>query len=287
MIEALINGKWEKVPEEQLTFGAETFAYASGLYETLRTLNYHPVFLEPHLDRLLNTARRIGLKITYSRDEIRYMLQEVINSFPDPDQRLRVLAVPHYLIIYTSALGLVPAIYEGVSVKSVQSKRPHPEIKTTDYSSCLKAWEKAQDVGCFEAILVDEKGDIYEGSRSNVFWVAGNNLMTRKTDVLPGVTRQTILSHALFPVTFGRLNQDHLTKVDELFITNSGSGIVPVSRVNGKVLGNGQPGKLTQELMQHYERWVQENVQAEIKLTDNRSIEKSSSLPGCDTNSRG
>ena len=96
------------------------------------------------------------------------MIMQVIESSPDPDQRVRVLLVPDKVIIYTMPLDLDYDIYNGVSVITVQAKG-HSEIKTTDYHSRLNAYQLAQEHECFDAILMDEDQVVFEGSRSNIF----------------------------------------------------------------------------------------------------------------------
>ena len=260
MTKALINNQWEFIPKENLQLGTDTFSFSSGLYETFRTLDFKPVFLQPHLDRLFSSADQIGLNIDYSKLDISNMLSKVIHDFQDPNQRVRILAVPNKLIVYTSYLNLDPSIYNGVSVITVETSRVHPEIKTTDYRICLTAWETAKDAGCFEAILMDSNGILFEGSRSNIFWIINNKVFTRKGDVLPGITRQTIINRSPFPVEFGILQKNAISKIDEYFLTNSGSGIIPVTYLNGEKIGDGFVGKITCQLLRQYNEWIVQNI---------------------------
>lgn len=261
MIKALINGKWELVPDKHLQIGGVSFAYKSGLYETFRTLDYKPVFLNPHMDRLYQTAQKTSLKIRFSRSILLDMINTVISEFSEPDQRVRILAVPDHLILYTSSLNIDSSIYDGVKVITVHASRNTPDIKTTNYQVCLSAWEKAQKLHCFEAILTDNNGDVFEGSRSNIFWIKNEKLLTRQGKILPGITRQMIISKFSYPVEFGKLNVTDFKKIDELFITNSGSGVVPVSHVNGSRIGNGSVGKITRKLLNDYTRWIKEDIE--------------------------
>ena len=77
-------------------------------------------------------------------------------------------------------LNLDYDIYSGVSVITVKAKRDTPEIKTTNYYSCLNAYQLAQEHQCFDAILMDEDQMVLEGSRSNIFWVKGDCLLQKK-----------------------------------------------------------------------------------------------------------
>ena len=260
MIKVLINNQWESVPKENLQLGAETFAFDTGLYETFRTLKHRHVFLEPHLNRLFKSAEITGLNIRYTQSEIRKMVAFVITDFSDQNQRVRILAIPEKLIIYTSSLDLDHSIYEGVSAITLEGIRESPDVKTTNYKVCLDAWHQAEKMGCFEAILMDSNGILFEGSRSNIFWIINEKVFTRKGNVLPGITRQTIINRSPFPVEFGILQNNAISKIDECFLTNSGSGIIPVTHLNGKNIGNGFVGEITSQLLSHYNEWMLQDI---------------------------
>jgi len=132
-------------------------------------------------------------------------------------------------------------------------------VKTTNYKVCLKAWEKANDMGCFESILLDGDGVVLEGSRSNVFWVKDGKIITRENNVLPGITRQTLILRSPFPISFGLLYQSNFSDIDELFITNSGSGVIPITKVDSVEIGTGGVGSITKELLRLYNQWLHEN----------------------------
>ena len=255
MIKALVNGNWKSFNEDELQPGTDSFCFESGLYETFRTKNYRPILLKPHLDRLFNSAEEINLRIIYPRSKIKKMISRVLNNFHTKDQRARIIVTQDKVIIYTSTLNLDEKIYEGVSTITVSKQRDNPYIKTTNYKNCLDAYKIAMMKNCFEAILLDPEGKVLEGSRSNVFWVIGNSLMTRKNNVLPGVTRQTIIEKSPYPITYSQLTMFDFKGLDELFLTNSGSGIIPVLEVNSTTIGKGNPGPITLELLKLYDVW--------------------------------
>jgi len=256
MIRALVNGSWKAFENDQLQPGTNNFNFEGGLYETFRTKNHQPIFLAQHLDRLFASAESVNLKHHFQRYEIETMIDQVINEFPDPEQRARILLVPGKVIIYTTPLDLDHGIYDGVSVISIPVQRKDPNIKTTNYSVCLNAYEIAQDNNCFDAILIDEVGQVLEGSRSNVFWVKENDLCTREKDVLPGITRQIIIMNSPHPINYSKLNLIDLGGSDEVFLTNSGSGIIPVVKVNNTQIGVGRPGPITMNLLDLYATWM-------------------------------
>ena len=164
MIKALVNNSWELFDIDELQPGTSVFNFETGLYETLRTKKHKPILLKPHLDRLFNSAKSTSLKPLFHRKKVESMIIQVIESSPEPDQRVRALLVPDKVIIYTMPLNLDYDIYNGVSVITVQAKRDTPEIKTTNYFSCLNAYQLAQEHKCFDAILMDQDQMVLEGS---------------------------------------------------------------------------------------------------------------------------
>ena len=167
MIDVLINNHWTKMTQEELQIGSKYFAFESGLYETMRTMNYKLVFLEPHLERLFSTAQKINLKIHHSLEEITEMLEKVINNFPDPNQRIRILSVPDKFIIYTSPLNLNPIIYDGVNALTVEAQRDtkQPIIKSVYQPSIkqLKPTLLMQFCVIKKGIFMKEVKAIYSG----------------------------------------------------------------------------------------------------------------------------
>ena len=238
MIKALVNSSWELFDIDELQPGTSVFDFETGLYETMRTRDHRPILLTPHLDRLFNSAKSTKLKPPFQRKKVESMIMQVVESSPDPDQRVRVLLVPDKVIIYTMPLDLDYDIYNGVSVITVQAKRDTPEIKTTDYHSCLNAYQLAQEHECFDAILMDEDQVVFEGNRSNLFWIKNDSLFTKETDVLPGVTRNTIITHSPYAVKYGELNVLDFDWLSEVFLTSSGYGIVPIVKVNNLIIGS-------------------------------------------------
>ena len=128
------------------------------------------------------------------------------------------------------------------------------------YTTCLEAYKIAEENDCFEAILLDKNNQVLEGSRSNVFWVQGERLFTREGDVLPGVTRQNVILGSPFPLFYGLLNQFDFDQLNEIFLTNSGSGIIPVVKVNSIQIGTGKPGPITVELLKVYDGWLNNEI---------------------------
>ena len=260
MIQALVNGVWKSFSEDELQPGTGSFKLNTGLYETFRTRDFKPILLKPHLDRLFQSAKKINLEIIYSRLEIEKMIKMVIHNFHDENQRTRVIVSKGTVVIYTTSLNLDKKIHKGVNTLTIAYTRESPQIKTTEYKGCLDAYNVANKKNCFEAILLDKDGFVLEGSRSNIFWVISNTLFTRKDKVLPGVTRKTVIRNSPFPVKYDKLNILDIKGVDELFLTNSGSGIIPVTKIDSIILSKGLPGPITLKLLQLLKAWSKKTL---------------------------
>jgi branched-chain amino acid aminotransferase len=107
---------------------------------------------------------------------------------------------------------------------------------------------------------MDKHGIFFEGSRSNLFWITNKKLFTREGDILPGITRQTIIDRSPFPIEFGILNLSEIIDIDECFLTNSGSGIIPVTQINGGNIGDGSVGTVTKQLLAQYNNWILQDI---------------------------
>ena len=94
------------------------------------------------------------------------MISKVLSQFRMGDQLVRIIVAPKKFIIYSTELNFDQKIYDGVAKIIVSTERGKPTIKTTDYKNCLNAYKLAPSRNCFNAILLDKKGQVCEGSRS-------------------------------------------------------------------------------------------------------------------------
>lgn len=241
----LINGKFTKNPRLPLT---DELLRGYGVFETMRTFQKKALDPDQHLKRLVNSAQAIGLKIKFSKKELEEMLDKIVKKSPYNNQRLKIVALPDHLIIYSKKLKIDPQIYQGVSCMSIVCERSLPEIKSISYLASYLSHEKAAAKGYHDAILTDEKGEVYEGAYSNIFWFEGNTLCTRDDKVLKGITRDHIIKKSPFPIKFKKINIEKLKKCQEIFLTVSTSGIVPITKIDKTKIGNGKTGAKTRKL---------------------------------------
>ncbi len=249
----LINNKFVSKKDAKVPLYSDAFMRGYGVFETLRTHGDKELFrVKDHLDRLFNSAKKIDLKVKHSKKEVLKMLQKVIKKSPHRVQRIKIIAIKEGIIISSIKTKIDPEIYNGVSVKSIDRMREIPEVKSLSYISSFLSHEEAVKKGYFEAILINEREEVYEGAYSNLFWFEGNNLCTRKEDVLPGITRKVVLEISPYQIKYKKIKLKDLLKKKEIFITQSVKGIVPVIKIDNKKIANAKVGVKTQEIINLY-----------------------------------
>lgn len=231
-----------------------------GVFETLRTYGNKKLPLaEHHVDRLFVSAGKIGLKIKYSKNDILRMVRKVVNRSSHKLQRIKIIASPNDLVVFSVKAEIVPTIYNGVALRSMKMTRSLPEIKSISYLPSFLAHESALKNGFFDALLVDDFGFVTEGAYSNVFWFDGDNLCTRKDGVFPGMIRDILIKISPYKIKFKNIKLADLKKKGEVFITQSINLIVPVIKIDDKKIGRGVVGSKTQKIMEKFDDFIGTN----------------------------
>lgn len=226
-----------------------------GIFETLRTFGDKEVLHQKqHVKRLLTSAKKIELKIRYDEKTIQRMIERVAKKSPHKNQIIKIIAIPDELFITSAPLKIDKKIYEGVSCKSVSCVRNMPEVKSVSYLASFLSNKRAKEAGYFAAILIGKKGEVYECDYSNIFWFEEDTLCTRKDKILPGIVRAEIIKKSPFKVKYKTVKIDELKKKKEIFLTNSLKGIVPITRIDKKTIGDGTPGKNTKTLIERFSK---------------------------------
>lgn len=245
----LINNKFVAEKDAKVSI-LGSLGRGYGVFETLRTNKEKKILqTKEHIDRLFSSAKKIDLKIKYNKTQLIKMLEKVTKKSSRKIQRIKIMAIEEGIIIFSVPLKIDKKIYEGVSCISVECRRSLPEVKSISYLPSFLSHEKAIKKGCYDAILIDEKDEVYEGAYSNIFWFEGDILCTREKDILPGITRQTILKKSPFKTKFAKITLKNLLKKSEIFLTTSVAGIVPVTKIDNKKIGNGKVGEKTKKMM--------------------------------------
>lgn len=209
------------------------------VYEVLRVIDGVPLFLEKHYDRMNNSMKIINRKLKYSVSDFRDYMQNLIKEDNkkvgnikitiDEEDNINVFFIKHFYPTseyYTQ--GVHTILYFG--------ERENPNAKIVNSSFRDKVNYEIEKSNAYEAILVDRNGFITEGSKSNIFMVRDNELITSPLeDVLPGVTRGSIMELCKKNnISFKeeKVSYKDLDKIQALVITGTSPKILPINSVN-------------------------------------------------------
>jgi branched-chain amino acid aminotransferase len=237
----------------------------NGYYSTFRTFDgcTRVLGLTAHLGRLYEPV----IANEVSESFLRRQLLTLLEPYRPAEARIRVTMTKQgqVYIAIEPLRSLSREVYEnGVHVETTELHRDHPQLKSTSFIMASASERKhiAQE-GIFEALLVKNR-KILEGMTSNFFYVKHDILFTAEEDILLGITRQTVIEVARgrgVEVEYEPLARNHLTDVDEAFITSSSRGIVPVVQIDEVAIGQGRPGPITVGLSVGYDQYVIENAE--------------------------
>jgi branched-chain amino acid aminotransferase len=242
-----------------------------GVFDYLRTYAGRPLHLKEHVERLVCSAAKIGLELPWDATTIIAIVEETLarNDLAETkvvsDANVRILITggssndfitpegcPRLLVLVTPLVAKPAEWYEkGVKIITFPSSRTIPGAKSIDYIPATMALSKAKKVGAVEALYVEENGLVRECTTSNIFAVKTGGIVTPGDDILSGITRKTVLALAAthHPVKIRDLSLEELLDADEVFITGSGKGLVPVVQIDEALIGDGKPGRVTRGLM--------------------------------------
>jgi branched-chain amino acid aminotransferase group I len=286
-----LNGQFIPQSKAKLSPFDHGFLYGYGLFETMRAYNGHIFRLDSHLIRLRCAAESIGLTHDIlTTDGGKQSLKAACvatleaNKLKDARIRLTVSAGegdmapdprscsnPTILITTRNLHPLSSEKYEEgykgtVSSLRRNSQSPLSRLKSTCYMENVLARTAARASGYDEAIILNEKGHIAEGTTTNIFLVSNGGLITPSVEsgVLPGITREAVLEIAR--TSDIRANEmlvklDELVEAKEAFVTNSVLEVMPLVSIEEKPIGTGKPGKLTRDLLSAYRRLVHEALE--------------------------
>ena len=244
--------------------------HGRGLFETFRARRGGVYLLERHLVRLQEGARVLGIELPEGLARLPEIVRELAERCGLEDARVRLTLTagpeegdPSLLIQARPATDYPERLYErGIAAAVVGVRRnetsPLARVKSLNYLDNALAREEARRAGADEALLLNTKGSLAEGSAANIFLVTDGVLLTpRVTDgALPGVTRGAVLEMAAgadIPITETSLSLKDLRQADEACLTNAVAGVVPLVSVDGAKVGAGAPGEVTRRLRRLYE----------------------------------
>ena len=236
-----------------------------GVFDLVRTYGGRPFFLKEHIERLRHSANEIGLHFPWSTKALLDIVLETLRRNSHKESSIRMVVTggssPDFmtpqnkprLLVLISPVPILPEAWysEGVKIITRMTERFKPGVKSINYIPATVALEEARKRGAVEALYLDRQDFVLEGTASNVFAFSGEKLITPGRDILSGITRQVVLNVAKeqFTVQIRDISRQELLSADEVFITGTSKGMVPVIQVDETTIGNGKPGPLTRQLL--------------------------------------
>ena len=260
------DGKMIRVRKGTVESLAPGIVPGKGVFETMRFSGGEIAFLENHLDRLMRGLRLMGFSSPYSRQRWRENLYGALKANRLKEARIRMMVWKErrerHAAIVCQKCRRADALSGRQGIRAVLSgvRRPktrYAHIKSLDYLCFRRAYMEAKKNGYDEAILLNSRGEVTEGSRTNVFFVKGKNIFTPavRCGCLNGITRQIVIRAARrmgVPCRAVSMDWKRMLRADEAFVTNSVMGVMPLMAINGRRVGTGKAGPLTGKLRKSY-----------------------------------
>jgi branched-chain amino acid aminotransferase len=271
--------QWREATTHVLT---HTLHYGMGVFEGVRAYNTPQgtaIFrLQAHTDRLFDSAHIMGMKIPFTKEEINEATRAAVREnnlesayirpmvfYGSEAMGLRATGLKVQVIIGAWHWGAYmgdEALQKGIKVRTSSFTRHHVNISMTrakangNYINSMLALQEAVSGGADEAMLLDTEGYVAEGSGENIFLVKNGVVYTPEvTSCLNGITRATILTLAKelgIEVVEKRITRDEVYIADEAFFTGTAAEVTPIREVDGRQIGIGSRGPVTEKLQKAY-----------------------------------
>jgi len=278
-IQIYISGQFYYRSEAKISVMDSGYLLGDGVWEGIRFHNGHLVHLDRHLDRLYEGANAIEMNIGISKDEmitalkktleknrmtsdvhIRLIVSRGIKSTPYQHPKVTV-GKPTIVIIPEYKKASPKLKVEGITLGTVETIRDNrtqdPRINSLSKHNCIAACIEAEKMGVDEGLMLDPNGYVSTCNSTNFFMISNKEVWTSNGQYcLNGVTRSSVIDICKrndLPIKEKEFSVKDVHGADEVFVTGTFAGIIPVISVDGLVIGNGTRGPLTQQLQIWYE----------------------------------
>lgn len=262
-IYTIINEELVLKNDAKLSIADLSIQRGYGVFDYFRTVDNQPVFLEDHLDRFYYSASEMNLNVDLDRGQLKRLIQRLIEKNNIPDSGIRITltggysddgylpAKPNLIITQTAFVFNKDNFDKGIRLITYQHQRQLPQVKTIDYLQAIRLQPFVKENSA-DDVLYHNQNEITECPRSNFFIVTENNkVVTPPNNILKGITRKKILHLSEFNIREAVVSLKDIENAKEAFITSTTKNVIPVLKIDGKIIGDGKPGKTTSEI---YER---------------------------------
>jgi len=279
-----IGGKLYDKADAKISVYDHGLLYGDGVFEGIRAYSGRVFRLKQHVDRLYESARSIHLEIPISREEMARAITDTIAVNGLVEAYVRVVVTrgagslgldprkttDPQVIVIADAISLYPEeLYEhGLKIITAGTQRNHPSalnprIKSLNYLNNILAKIEGTNAGCLEALMLNHKGEVAECTGDNIFVVRKGEIHTPGIDagILEGITRDAVIELARaagYSVVERSMDRHDIYTADECFLTGTAAEVIPVVDCDGRPIGTGKPGPITQELRHRFYSLVHE-----------------------------
>jgi len=264
-----LNGKIVKASDAFLHITDLALLRGFGIFDFCRTQHGIPFLIDKYISRFFNSAGFVGLEIPFSKADIKTAIFELLEKNGIVESGIRMVLTggytkngytpgsPNFFILIEKINFPDPSLYQhGIKLLLHEHQRELSHIKSINYLTPISIREILQAANAYD-VLYHSKGNILEVSRSNIFIVKNEVVVTPIENVLPGITRATVLQLAndYFKTEERKISVEELYAADEVFMTGTTKKVLPVSRINDHEFNNGKPGKVTEKLKTLYKEF--------------------------------
>lgn len=297
MGESLIYMSGQFVPQSEAKVSVfdHGFLYGDGIFEGIRVYEGNIYKCREHLVRLYESAKSIMLDIPLNIQELEDALAETVRRNDLHNAYIRLVVSrgigdlgidplsckkPEIIIIANQVKLFPQEFYEqGLEIVTVPTRRNtpdalNPKIKSLNYLNNVLVKIEARRAGVLEALVLNQDGYVCEGSGDNIFLVKKGKLITPPSylGALEGITRESIIELASakgYEVVETPFTRHDVYVADECFLTGTAAEVIPVVKVDDRLVGDGAPGPITKELIQSYRQVV---TQDGLKVYDQSTV---------------
>jgi len=277
-----LNGKIVKAEKAFLHITDLALLRGFGIFDFCRTQNGQPLLIDKYLNRFFNSAKCLDLEIPYSKEFIKDSIFLLLKKNGIVESGIRMVLTggytengytpgdPNFFILIEKINFPDTSFYkDGIDLIFHEHQRELSHIKSINYLTPISIRKKIKKANAYD-VLYHSNGKVLEVSRSNIFIVKDNIVITPRENVLQGITRATVLQLAAedFNIEERDISIEELYQADEVFMTGTTKRVLPVRKIDDHVFINGKPGRVTQTLKSLYQDF--ENSIAPFPNTENQ-----------------
>ena len=244
-----------------------------GIFDFLKIISGKPIFIDDHLNRFFRSAAEMNLEVGMDRAELKATVNKLMEANNLPDSAIKIILTggysedgytmskPNLLITQVPFIMEDHTLLKGLKLVTYNHQRQLPFIKTIDYLQAIRLRPFIEQQHA-DDVLYHNNGWIGECPRANFFMVTDNEIVTAKDNILSGIVRSKVLKLTIgnYSITERNISLNELASAKEAFITSSTKNAHPVIEIDGKPIGDGKKGRITNLINEQLAELITEEI---------------------------